>query len=90
MCSYTWRPKGRAMEIHDRVARKVYRAFYPWLETVGRAKGNRYEGLKVLDIGNATWRGTSAHPKLDNGEEEKSLKAAYEKSLKKLIRTNWL
>lgn len=77
------------MEIHDRVARKVYRDFFPWLETVGRAKENMYEGLRVLDIGDATWHSSSARPKLDDEEQARCLNEAYEKSLKKLIRENW-
>lgn len=78
------------MEIHDRVARKVYKDFHPWLEMVGRAKGNMYEGLRALDIGDATWLRSSAHSKMGNEEEARCLQEAYEKSLKKLIRENWL
>lgn len=76
--------------IHDRVARKVYSDFYPWLEAVGRASGNMYKGLSVLDIGVATWQRSSASAYLDGQEKEASLISAYHKALKKLIRENWL
>lgn len=87
---FAWREPSRMMDIHDRVARKVYKDFYPWLEMLGRAKGNMYEGLKVLDIGDATWHTSSARSKLDDEESARLLKSSYEKSLKQLIRQNWI
>lgn len=87
---YAWRRPDRAREIYDRVASKVYKDFYPWLETLGRAKGNMYEGLKVLDIGDANWQNSRTKSNVEEWKlEEASFKAAYEKSLKKLIRKNW-
>lgn len=87
---YAWKEPDRMMEIYDRVARKVYKDFYPLLELLGRAKGNVYEGLKVLDIGDATWHTTSARSELNDENSARVLKNSYEKSLKKLIRQNWI
>lgn len=88
--SYSWRRPDRAREIYDRVASKVYKDFYPWLETVGIEKGNLYEGVRVLDIEDVNWRNARTGSDKDNGKAARSFKAAYEKSLKKLIRENWL
>lgn len=88
-----WTAEQRSVPMQERVARRVYREFYPWLEAVGRASGSMYKGLDVLDIGYATWNRTSANRKPNSGknqeEEQAALKAAYIKSLKKLIRENW-
>lgn len=90
----SWASDQRSIPMHERVARKVYREFYPWLEAVGRVSGNMYEGLAVLNIGNATWNyiSPSWRTKNDQSQEEEkktALKAAYTKALKKLIRDNW-
>lgn len=77
-----WRDQRRCMTVHDRVARKVYKDFYPWLEAVGRTSGYMYQALAVLDIGHATW--ASSTYKWDE-DERGNVKAPYEKALKKLI-----
>ncbi|CAG8958775.1 hypothetical protein HYFRA_00011725 [Hymenoscyphus fraxineus] len=77
----------RRFEIH--VARDVYRDCYPWLEAVGRSKGDRFAGIGILHL--------SSDPEYlailqllkhgeDGGEddEEKPL-GVYRKELRRLL-----
>lgn len=47
--SYSWRG-GRKQEISARVARKVFRDCYPFLEAFGRAKGDAAAGVELVEI----------------------------------------
>jgi hypothetical protein len=47
--SYSWR-NGRTQEIPHRVARKVFRDCYPFLETYGKAKGDMQAAVDMIEI----------------------------------------
>lgn len=86
----SWRPRSDFYAVHSQVARRVYSDFYPWLEAMGRASGDIYKGLSVLDIGTETWKRSYLPWRLDGQDKKKALILAYHKALKKLIRENWL
>ncbi|KAF2472720.1 uncharacterized protein BDR25DRAFT_341597 [Lindgomyces ingoldianus] len=55
--SYSWRDKSREQKVPKRVARKVYRECYLWLEAVGRAKGDLRAGVEVLRLCETNFEG---------------------------------
>ena len=56
--SWSWRG-GRKQEIAHRVARKVFRDCYPFLEAYGRAKNDATAGVGLIEIEEANFRGAS-------------------------------
>jgi hypothetical protein len=56
--SYGWRT-GKRQEIAHRVARKVFRDCYPFLEAFGRAKGNVAAAVDLIDIDEQNFRSAS-------------------------------
>jgi hypothetical protein len=91
--SYGWRT-GRTTPVPLRVARKVYRDCYPWMQAMARAKGDMYAAVDILEISGENFRdrmgarvGTDADLEAWDRQAEEE-KAKYKKELKKLIRKN--
>ena len=76
--SYGWR-NGKKQEIAHRVARKVFRDCYPFLEAVGRAKGDMAAAVKLVVIDEHNFSQAS-------GDTETEL-ASFQKELRRLLST---
>jgi hypothetical protein len=75
---YGWR-SARRQEIAHRVARKVFRDCYPFLEAFGRAKGDVVAGVELIEIDEQNFRSSS-----NDIEAEMQ---AFREELRRLLRT---
>lgn len=75
--SYGWRG-GKTQEIAHRVARKIFRDCYPFLEAYGKAKGDVTAGVDIIEINekNFGW----------SKDAEKEL-PVFKEELRRLLRT---
>jgi hypothetical protein len=87
---WSWRQdEERARKVPKRVARKIYRDCFLWLETVGRAKllegASRWAGIDALEISEKNYREAlqAGKPVKDVLEEADSM---FKKELKRLLR----
>lgn len=76
--SYGWRT-GKRQEIAHRVARKVFRDCYPFLEAIGRAKGDIAAAVELVEIDERNFSSASE-------DTEKEL-ALFQKELRRLLST---
>jgi hypothetical protein len=86
------RNEERATLVPKRVARKIYRDCFLWLETVGRAKllegESRWAGIDVLDIYEDNYQGYFSYQQPTTKTEDMLGKAEtmFKKELKRLLR----
>ena len=84
--SYSWRTGG-SKPVGHRVARKIFRDCYPWLEAVGRAKGKLDAAVEVLEISDANF--TQGFSRVNNSAESMSVeehKSMFHGELRKLLK----
>lgn len=83
--SLSWSTR-KPVEIAVKVARHVFRDCYPWLESVGRAKGDIFAGIDVLELNEKIF---GAAIRVDDGteREEQTEKqfGIYRKELGRLL-----
>ena len=87
--SWAWRNSNRAQPLPKRVARKVYRDCYPWLEAVGVHRATNPEGelnemhagIDILEINERNFG-----PDTVSEKEREETHREYRKELRKLVR----
>lgn len=82
---HSWRT-GKPVEIAIKVARHVFRDCYPWLESVGRAKGDIFAAIYLLELSEQNFE--QALCTTDAAGREKELEKQleiYRKELERLL-----
>lgn len=76
--SYGWR-NGKKQDIAHRVARKVFRDCYPYLEAYGRVKGDMAAGVDLVEIDEYNFSHSSNDIEVEMG--------SFRNELRRLLRT---
>jgi hypothetical protein len=85
--SYSWRG-GREQMVPKRVARKVYRECYDWLEVVGGAKADVSKSVEVLRLSEENFGSWVGGTQAGDGTKEEQLergKKMYKTELLRLV-----
>lgn len=82
---YSWRT-GKTVEISVRIARHVFRDCYPWFESVGRAKGDIFAGIDLLELSEANFgEAVRVADAAGRAEEMEKQLGIYRKELRRLL-----
>lgn len=84
--SYSWRNSRKEQAIPKRVARKVYRECYDWLEVMGGTHGDYARGVEVLRVRDDNLEGWLNSDKSGNGTQDEKMEAGLKMYRKELLR----